>query len=522
MQSANAVLLISMAQFVIYATVSNVVDAGSNICVGQYHTCFVNSAKSLYCWGSNADGQVGLSTSFSSIGDGTGEMKSLTAISTNVDEVTCGSDHTCFLSSGNVYCFGKNTDSQLGLGSSSSHMLYDAKSSKLSLTSVNHVSSYRVATCASTSDSIYCWGLANSIDISFGTYVVSSSLPTKIAGPLSSAPSQISVGDSHACYLLTNGTAYCWGDNSSGQLGVGFEDPLFPTPTRVAITSSLSSISVGYAHTCVVYSGSNKIACFGNNFCYQLGDGTRTSRGTSSSDMSTLLSNSLLGTGTPFPGYLRTCLVRSTDSGIYCIGSNTGYSICNRDIASQIGSSTADYPPNYKLPVPLTSSITLALGSGTHQCATNGVDVYCWGTNQYGQLGTESLTSIYTCSSTSSFKKACVGTTCSSPPTPCYNCSVDILPFIPAIVVLSIMILAWIVLTCIGCRKRKEFDARVFLHPNGTQISGGKIWASYTRPLGPRGAIPQTTQPASAYAITEPVATTGVIDSTKTGYLSNV
>ena len=67
------------------------------------------------------------------------------------------------------------------------------------------------------------------------------------------------------------GTVYCWGLNSSGQLGVGNTAPL-ATPTPVVGLTGVTRIEAGDDHTCALKSDTT-VWCWGLNASGQLGNG---------------------------------------------------------------------------------------------------------------------------------------------------------------------------------------------------------------------------------------------------------
>ncbi len=69
---------------------------------------------------------------------------------------------------------------------------------------------------------------------------------------------------------------WAWGDNESGQLGLGVVDPL-PRPRRIAALSNVISATGGEAHTLAVMSDGT-VWSWGNNEKGQLGQGTQGSR----------------------------------------------------------------------------------------------------------------------------------------------------------------------------------------------------------------------------------------------------
>jgi alpha-tubulin suppressor-like RCC1 family protein len=100
-----------------------------------------------------------------------------------------------------------------------------------------------------------------------------------VAGSLSFT--EISVGFSHSCAIATSGSAYCWGSNDNGRLGVdAFElCPAFGRfclqPVAVHGNVRFVRISLGNAHAC-------GIATTGRTYCWgrgAIGDGAGADRG---------------------------------------------------------------------------------------------------------------------------------------------------------------------------------------------------------------------------------------------------
>jgi uncharacterized protein YjdB len=80
----------------------------------------------------------------------------------------------------------------------------------------------------------------------------------------------VSAGDRHTCGVTPTGSAYCWGDNSSGQLGNG-TTANSATPALVSGAITFATVSAGASHTCGVTT-SGVAYCWGSNSAGQIGN----------------------------------------------------------------------------------------------------------------------------------------------------------------------------------------------------------------------------------------------------------
>ena len=355
------------------------------ISVGSSHTCAIASGAA-YCWGNNDSGQLGDGSSTNSYVPiavtSTGALagKTVTAISS-------GGNHTCAIASGAAYCWGMNYNSQLGNGSTTNSTIPVAVSSigVLAGKTVTAIAAGSNHTCAIASGSAYCWGYNANGELGNASNT-NSNVPVALTGPLSGKTvTAISAGPNQAC-VIASGSAYCWGYNGSGQLGDGSTTssnvPVAVTATGALASKTVTAISYGGNHTCVIASGA--AFCWGNNGSGQLGDGSSTYSTTSPAAVTTTGALAGKTVTTISAGYNNTCAIAS--GAAYCWGSNTSGQLGN-------GTTTSSNTPIASTNALLKDGATYEISAGSnHTCAIASGAAYCWGYNGSGQLGNGSTT----------------------------------------------------------------------------------------------------------------------------------
>jgi alpha-tubulin suppressor-like RCC1 family protein len=130
-------------------------------------------------------------------------------------------------------------------------------------------------TCAVTVEGdVWCWGRNAEGQLGDGT---TTNRGTPDHARLGGAASAVTSGGNYTCALLSSGAVQCWGRNAEGQLGTGGTIDT-STPVDVAsLSGSVTAIAAGYSHSCAVTTDGG-VKCWGGNGSGQLGDGTTTDR----------------------------------------------------------------------------------------------------------------------------------------------------------------------------------------------------------------------------------------------------
>lgn len=181
----------------------------------------------------------------------------------------------------------------------------------------------------------------------------------------------VSAGGDHTCALRSDGTAYCWGSNRYGQLGVAHNDTTCGSeggkygcaiaPQRVESAAKFASISAGQRHTCGITT-SGEAFCWGANDLSQLGGFT--SGGPALSRVDGTLPWTQISAGAT-----HTCAVRS-DGALFCWGQNDRGQIGNGSLF------TANVPTRVTFADPVAA---VSAGQSRTCARTVGGVVYCWG-----------------------------------------------------------------------------------------------------------------------------------------------
>lgn len=250
------------------------------ISAGVDYACAVTTTDVAFCWGDNHLGQLGTGGGFTT-------EPTRVAGGHRWRRVFTAATHTCGVTLDNVgYCWGANVFGQLGSGI---HSFSEPKPVKvaggLKFRQVKPGSGFDSGlhgpeldtsiSCGITKeDWAYCWG--NSAAIGNVQEGPTTPTPRRVAGGRHYG--YIHPGLFHTCALTTASVAFCWGLNTSGQLGVAA--PSF-SATPVRVSGGLHFVFITVApdgwHSCGI-TPAHQAYCWGRNGYGQLGDGTNINR----------------------------------------------------------------------------------------------------------------------------------------------------------------------------------------------------------------------------------------------------
>ncbi len=442
----------------------------ASVSVGGTHACGRTLSGEARCWGNNTDGQLG-----TNVPSGTKVTAPAWVTGLGTSRVTSGYSHTCSLdSAGVVACWGKNTDGQIGHGRASntpatqslvptpvarfysilpraSFLPPSPPPEALSNTMPSDVK-WEVGTMRFTDLAVggqhacglgptglaYCWGAdylgqvgngkSTPIMCRYGKESTSSCVPFPTVVSRSDGHNFVDLtagaGGTHTCGRTASGIVSCWGSARYGELGStgptqsGPSGPFQRVPTQIELPypyrPNMLDVSAGDASTCAVdgstvfcWGGINwspapapmkfpygpnylrvgtgaqhacagfknmAMDCIGDNTFGQLGDGSNQYAS----------SAILAANGFPYAPFNASwsfmCGIEPFFNGVDCWGSN---------YSGELGDGTntdSNLPVHARLPAGFAA---VDVGAGfDHACAIDGKgSAQCWGNNNLSQVG---------------------------------------------------------------------------------------------------------------------------------------
>jgi alpha-tubulin suppressor-like RCC1 family protein len=411
-----------------------------SIAAGGFHTCVVANDSLAYCWGYNANGQLGDNSTtnrtspvaVNTAGALSGKTVRIIAANGIPDVTNNGYGHTCVIASDSLgYCWGYNAKGQIGDNSTTNRLVPTAVNvaGVLAGKTLVSISNSAQSTCSVASDGmVYCWGYNNVSQLGNGS--ASDSLvpvqSNRAGSPNGATAMAVISGSSSSCTIALDNKAYCWGSNSNGQLGdnttvtksmavevesSGVTGSRATSITVVGTTKLINStgsiwrkynqiktldiadktwnqIAAGGDHVCAIDSES-QANCWGLNGNGQLGDNSVTERRAPVAVTNTgvLAGKTIKAIAA---GTSHTCALAS-DNLVYCWGLNGNGQLGDNSTTQRLVPVAVNMANGTSA---LYGKTVKAIAAGaSHTCALASDNlVYCWGLNGNGQLGDNSIT----------------------------------------------------------------------------------------------------------------------------------
>jgi alpha-tubulin suppressor-like RCC1 family protein len=340
----------------------------SAVSVGGIHFCAIDTSAGLWCWGADHDGSLGL-------GGGSGNLPTRplpTLVGADWQAVGAGVSHTCAIKKdGTLWCWGTDYLGELGLGG--------------------------ISPSAWESDV-------------GGSEVRGALSPAQVGTESNWA--RLAVGDASACAAKTDGTLWCWGRNTSGELAHDGQEAPLGTFVRAETPVPLVSLSVAQGSN-LGLDATGQLWGWGSGTFGQLGNGATSAQ---TGPVALIPSQQWLSVAA---GEAVSCGI-ATDHSLWCWGA-TGQTVGmppqqygGAGLWATVAVAFPPLDPDQECALSMTGGVACwtrldaLAGTGTFVDGITHTDtdwasiqtgegyacglktdqtLWCWGLNRYGQLG---------------------------------------------------------------------------------------------------------------------------------------
>lgn len=344
---------------------------------GFSHLCYLGEDGVVTCLGINAMGQVGVGEEYRN------ELlpPRRLAIPDFVTSISVSSSHSCAVTlDGRVFCWGSNLFFRAGAPDEDTLW---TPTQVMGLPQAAKVWAGASHTCVMGADgSLHCFGNNDKGQLTSAALEGDVANPVEISLPSGRPVAQAAVGDWHSCARDLDGRLFCWGDNTKGQLGLGFygegSEVRDATAVPALVGLEVTDVQAGAEHTCAILAN-GEARCWGDNRFRQIGD-----------DSSVLVrATADVPLAGPEGPWILLSAAESHSCGlsgerVFCWGAN-GF--------GQLGVGGDVFASSTPLPVPLLENVLWLSVHGQTSCALLGThpdrdgEIWCWGDSREGQLG---------------------------------------------------------------------------------------------------------------------------------------
>jgi alpha-tubulin suppressor-like RCC1 family protein len=236
------------------------------IVAGDYHSLAIKNNGTLWAWGQNNLGQLS--------GGPTANIVVPTQIGTdnNWQQVTTGRQHsTAIKLDGTLWAWGYNGNGAIGDGTLIDKLVPTQIGTDTNWLKVTD--GYYHTLAIKNNFTLWSWGWNVNGEIGIGTISDAVLIPTQVG--TNADWIQIAGGNAHSVAIKINGTLWCWGANSAGQLGNGLSLDLL-VPTQIGNQNNWLKVEAGLGHN-IALKTDGTLWTWGLNNYGQIGNGTQIS-----------------------------------------------------------------------------------------------------------------------------------------------------------------------------------------------------------------------------------------------------
>ncbi|MGD0658739.1 MAG: CFI-box-CTERM domain-containing protein [Syntrophorhabdales bacterium] len=332
---------------------------GATIAAGLNHTLAIKADGTLWAWGDNSTGQLGDGSTVSQLGP------EQIAPSFTWTAVAAGSGFTIAINSdGTRWAWGDNSTGGLGDGTTTQQNGPEQIAPSLTWTAVAAGSNF--AAGIESDGTLWAWGDNASGQLGIGSTGGSSTAPLQEGRAFTWTA--VAAGSNFAAGIESDGTLWAWGDNASGQLGIG-PGGTSGIPIQISTATNWTAVTAGKDFALALRSD-NSLWAWGNNSSGQLGDGG-TVQPSGPEQIVPSFTWTAVAAGSNFTVALR------ADGSLWAWGDNSNGQL-------GIGSTSGSASP---VQVPLFGWTAVAAGSNFIAALRADGTLWAWGNNGSGQLG---------------------------------------------------------------------------------------------------------------------------------------
>ncbi|MCE5275575.1 MAG: Ig-like domain-containing protein [Syntrophaceae bacterium] len=243
------------------------------VAAGRQFSVAIKADGTLWAWGDNAYGQLGKPSQIEDPANYVDYQDAPDQVNDDADwvAVSCGAGHVLALKSdGTLHAWGLNEGGQLGLGD------INARSQPVQVGILDNWSAIGAGESHSLAinadGELYAWGLNDEGQLGLDIIAEPETEPQLVGAATNWVA--VAAGMKHTIALNGDGELYSWGLNDQGQLGLGNTDTPEPAPLKVGTATDWVSVACGASHSLAFSdNGTPSLWSWGINGDGQLGDG---------------------------------------------------------------------------------------------------------------------------------------------------------------------------------------------------------------------------------------------------------